>query len=267
VFIEGNVVVGNRVTIKSGVQLWDGVRLEDDVFVGPNATFTNDSFPRSKRHLDSYPVTTVRSGASIGANATILPGLTIERNAMIGAGAVVTKNVPPNAIVAGNPAAIVGYASTARTDSATRSSPSDSTTTDLGVGGARLFELPLFRDMRGSLSVTEFGGALPFLVKRVFFVFDVPSREVRGEHAHKVLEQFLVCVRGQVNVVVDDGKRRAEVILDRPSLGLYVPSKVWDIQYKYSEDALLAVLASGPYDAADYIRNYDEFLKHVSGHA
>jgi UDP-2-acetamido-3-amino-2,3-dideoxy-glucuronate N-acetyltransferase len=109
VFIENDVVVGDRVTIKCGVQLWDGTRLEDDVFVGPNATFTNDRMPRSKMYLSCFPVTTVRRGASIGANATILPGLTIGEKAMVGAGAVVTRSVPDKAIVVGNPARIKGY--------------------------------------------------------------------------------------------------------------------------------------------------------------
>jgi acetyltransferase-like isoleucine patch superfamily enzyme len=95
IFIENQVIVGNRVTIKSGVQLWDGIVLEDDVFVGPNATFTNDKFPRSKQHLSSFPTTIVHQGASIGANATILPGVHIGRYAIVGAGAVVTKDVPP----------------------------------------------------------------------------------------------------------------------------------------------------------------------------
>ena len=90
-FLENDVVVGNRVTIKCGVQLWDGLRVEDDVFIGPNVTFTNDPLPRSGKHLQKYPVTTVQAGASIGANATILPGLTIGQGAMVGAGAVVTR--------------------------------------------------------------------------------------------------------------------------------------------------------------------------------
>jgi len=265
VFVEADVVVGDRVTIKPGVQLWDGVRLEDDVFVGPNATFTNDPLPRSKQRPVQYATTTVRAGASIGANATILPGLTIERNAMVGAGAVVTRNVPPNAIVAGNPATIVGYVSTAKADPVVQSPSSKPMSGDLGVGGARLYELPLIRDMRGTLTVAEFGTNLPFQPKRMFVVFDVPSREVRGEHAHKALEQLLVCLRGSVCVVVDDGLRRAEVCLDRPNIGLYIPPSVWGTQYKYSEDALLAVLASGPYDADDYIRSYDEFIRHVTG--
>src|SRR5512144_261839 len=87
VFIENDVVVGDRVTLKCGVQLWDACRIEDDVFVGPNATFTNDRLPRSKQHPKTFATTRVARGASIGANATILPGLTIGANAMIGAGA------------------------------------------------------------------------------------------------------------------------------------------------------------------------------------
>lgn len=109
VFIENDVVLGDRVTIKCGVQLWDGIRLEDDVFVGPNATFTNDPFPRSRRYLARYPETRVGRGASIGANATLLPGIIIGAHAMIGAGAVVTRSVPAGAVVVGTPARIVRY--------------------------------------------------------------------------------------------------------------------------------------------------------------
>lgn len=104
VLIEGDVVVGNRVTVKSGVQLWDGLRVEDDVFIGPNATFTNDKHPRSRQHPGSFPQTVLKAGASIGAGAVILPGVTIGEGAMVGAGAVVTRDVPPGAVVVGNPA-------------------------------------------------------------------------------------------------------------------------------------------------------------------
>jgi len=102
-FIEGGVVIGDRVTIKSGVFLWDGLIVEDDVFIGPNATFTNDRFPRSRVRVD-YPTTRICAGASIGAAAVILPGLTIGREAMIGAGAIVTKSVPDEETWVGNPA-------------------------------------------------------------------------------------------------------------------------------------------------------------------
>ena len=109
VFIENDVVIGNRVTVKCGVQIWDGIRIADDVFIGPNVTFTNDPFPRSRKALAKYPVTTIEEGASIGANATILPGLVIGRRAMVAAGAVVTRDVPDYAVVKGNPAVISRY--------------------------------------------------------------------------------------------------------------------------------------------------------------
>jgi UDP-2-acetamido-3-amino-2,3-dideoxy-glucuronate N-acetyltransferase len=110
VFIENDVVIGDRVTVKCGVQIWDGLRIADDVFIGPNVTFTNDPFPRSRKALAEYPVTTIGKGASIGANATILPGITIGPRAMVGAGAMVTRDVPENTIVKGSPAVISGNA-------------------------------------------------------------------------------------------------------------------------------------------------------------
>ncbi len=103
-FIENDVVIGNRVTVKCGVQLWDGLRVEDDVFIGPNVTFTNDRFPRSQQSPDRFAQTVIKRGASIGANATLLPGITLGHEAMVGAGSVVTADVPPGAVVVGNPA-------------------------------------------------------------------------------------------------------------------------------------------------------------------
>lgn len=106
-FIEGDVVIGDRVTIKSGVYLWDGTRIYNDVFIGPNVTFTNDQFPRSNQHPVTFLGITVLEGASIGANATLLPGITIGKKAMIGAGSVVTKNVGDYEVVVGNPARVI----------------------------------------------------------------------------------------------------------------------------------------------------------------
>ncbi|WP_063911625.1 acyltransferase [Pseudomonas sp. p21] len=105
--IEGDVVLGDNVTVKSGVYLWDGTRIADDVFIGPNATFTNDAMPRSKVYPEQFNGITLERGASIGANATLLPGVVVGEYAMVGAGAVVTKNVPPYAVVVGNPAKII----------------------------------------------------------------------------------------------------------------------------------------------------------------
>ncbi|EOJ9649206.1 MULTISPECIES: acyltransferase [Enterobacter] len=107
--IENDVILGDRVTVKSGVYLWNGLRIEDDVFIGPNVTFSNDLYPKSKIYPESFLMTVVKKGASIGANATILPGITLGQNCLVGAGSVVTRNVPDNAVVAGNPARILRY--------------------------------------------------------------------------------------------------------------------------------------------------------------
>lgn len=269
VFIENDVVLGDRVTVKSGVQLWDGVRIGDDVFVGPNATFTNDKFPRSKQYPEQFAETVIEDGASIGANVTLLPGLRIGRKAVVGAGAVVTHNVPPGAIVQGNPARIAGYvASGNRQADATPMSGGTVASVVSGeiegplpvLDAAVLLALPVFRDARGVLAVAEFARDLPFVPQRCFLVHDVPSQFVRGEHAHRECEQVLVCVAGSVSVVLDNGSERKEVLLDRPNVGIYVPPMMWSTQYRYSRESVLLVFASHPYDAADYIRDYDEYL-------
>lgn len=261
-FIENDVSLGDRVTIKCGVYLWDGIRLADDVFVGPNAVFTNDKFPRSKQHPDEFAQTFVEEGASIGANATILPGITIGQKAMVGAGAVVTRSVPANAIVVGNPAKIVGYVDTKR-----QSIEPDFANVDWiesKVGGVLLRQIKHVTDLRGDIVVTELEQDLPFKVKRMFFVYNVPNERVRGEHVHKELHEFVICLSGRVSIVVDDGKIREEYLLDRPWLGIYLPPRVWRILYKFSQDAVLAVYGSHEYDPTDYIRDYDEFLEMVN---
>lgn len=260
VFVESGVVVGDRVTVKCGVQLWDGVVLEDDVFVGPNATFTNDPFPRSRQRPAAFARTLVQRGASIGANATVLPGLTIGAGAMVGAGAVVTRSVPRHAIVQGHPARIVGYVDAGVAPPRSRPQATADRTAAT-VRGVVLHRLPRHEDMRGMLAVGEFGTDLPFAPKRFFVVYAVAGAEVRGEHAHRRCHQFLVCVHGAMSVVVDDGARREEYRLNAPDLGLHVPAMVWAIQYAYTPDAVLLVFASEPYDADDYLRDYDAFLR------
>ena len=262
--IENDVVIGDRVTVKSGVQLWDGLRVGDDVFIGPNVSFANDRFPRSKKTPEKFLQTVLEAGASIGAGATILPGITIGSNAMVAAGAVITRSVPPNAVVEGNPAKIVGYVDAARgEDASTAPAKAEVGTSATRVKGATLHRLPHVPDIRGSLTVGEFGRSIPFAAKRYFMVFDVPSVETRGEHAHRECHQFLICVRGSCAVVADDGTNRQEFQLDRPDVGIHLSPMVWGIQYKYSADAVLLVFASHYYDSADYIRNYADFLAMV----
>src|SRR5437764_417040 len=154
VFIEGGAVVGDRVTLKCGVQLWNGVTLEDDVFVGPNATFTNDPWPRSRRRPEAVSPTVVRRAASIGANATILCGVTVGTNAMVGIGAVVTRDVPPNAIVIGNPAHVAGYVDVPAQPAAEAYVP-PSGSSPTRVRSVTIHRLPEFEDIRGSLIAAE----------------------------------------------------------------------------------------------------------------
>lgn len=144
--------------------------------------------------------------------------------------------------------------------------PSMSTTASK-VRGVRRHAIPFVTDLRGNLSVGEFERTLPFRPKRYFIIFDVPSEHLRGEHAHRECDQFLVCVRGSCAVLVDDGTNREEFTLDRPTIGLHVPPMVWATEYKHSADSTLLVFASEYYDPDDYIRDYREFLLLVKGGA
>ena len=264
--VDGTVTVGSRVTISGGAKLLGILHLEDDVFVGSNATFEDVIGPPGNRAAERGAATRVCRRAWIGANVTILPGVVIGEGAVADAGSVVTRDVPPNAVVAGNPARIRGYVDTPNVpiftlpvsvQGAGISLPA------LRVAGASLHRLPKVVDLRGALSFAEVGTHLPFVPKRFFVVYDVPGKEVRGEHAHKALHQFLVCLKGSCRVVVDDGSVRDEVILDTPEIGLHIPPMVWGIQYMYTENALMLVLASDVYQADDYIRDYGQFSSMV----
>lgn len=259
-FIENDVTIGDRVTVKCGVQLWDGVTLEDDVFVGPNATFTNDPAPRSKRHPGNYARTIVEVGASIGANATILPGVRIGRGAMVGAGSVVTGDVPAHSIVKGNPARVTGYDTTNALTSPASPLEAELRTARTACG-VELIPFRKITDPRGDLVPIEMTENIPFAVARLFIVNNVPNQRVRGEHAHRICHQLLLCLQGSVSVAVDNGSAREIHVLDSPEVGFHIPPMVWASQYHYSENAVLAVFASHTYDAADYIRDYPDFLK------
>ncbi len=270
VFIENNVRIADRVTVKSGVYLWDGIVIEDDVFIGPNATFTNDRYPRSKVTRSSLPPIRIERGASIGAGAVVLPGVVVGTGAIVGAGAVVTRSVPPFAIVAGNPARIKGYSDRSTNPTVTlapdgfesvKSLNLSSTKSVQLIDGVHLFQLQSFEDTRGKLSVAEFSLDFPFVPKRMFFVYGVPSKETRGEHAHRRCRQLLIATAGSVSVMVDNGLDRTVVRLDRTDMGLLIDAGVWASQFNYSHDASLAVLASEHYLESDYIRSFDEFTQ------
>ena len=258
-FIENEVTIGDNVTIKNGTKIWDGITIEDNVFIGPNVTFTNDLYPRSKEYKKTYLKTIIKMGATVGASSTILPGLTIGKKAMIGAGALVTHDVPPNAIVEGVPARITGYIG-AKTNKAHNELLLENQ--KLSTKGTKLIHLTNIPDLRGHLCVGETNKELPFIPKRIFYIFDVPSSKVRGAHAHRECHQLLICLKGSVSVITDDGKTQEEITLNKPHLGLLLEAGVWGIQYKYSQDAILLVLASHEYDESDYIRDYDEYIQY-----
>ena len=251
VFIENDVVVGDRVTIKCGVQLWDGVTLEDDVFVGPNATFTNDRYPRSRATGWQQERTVVRARASIGANATILPGLTVGEGAMVGAGAVVTRDVPPGMLVVGNPARVTGPARNTKG-------------TDRPAAG--IVELPVFTDERGSLTFGQRGSHMPFTPRRYYAIMGVPEGAVRGQHAHRRQHGFITCLTGAFTIMLDDGTRQRTWRLDTPKRGLYIPPLHWNTLSEFTADAVVLCLASEAYDPLEYLHDYDEFLAAVKEH-
>lgn len=115
---------------------------------------------------------------------------------------------------------------------------------------------------RGNLTVVEGGRDIPFDIKRVYYIYDVPGGEDRGYHAHKTLQQLVVAAAGSFSVVVDDGERQHTFFLNRPGMALYLPEGIWHVLADFSAGAVAMVLASDVYDEADYIRNYDEFITH-----
>lgn len=247
--VDGRARCGRNVRLSTGVIVHGACVLGDDCLVGAGAI------------LDAGDGATLvlEDGVELGAGAVLAGALRVGRGAIVRPGAVVTRDVPPHAIVAGNPAQIVGYTGSAEAPlpeaSAAVAGPMATR-----VGGVVLQRLPSVLDLRGNLSVGEFGSIVPFDAKRFFLVFGVPNAQVRGEHAHRTCHQFLVCTHGSCAVVADDGRNRQEFRLDDPTLGLHLPPLTWGVQYRYSPDAVLLVLASEHYDPQEYIRDYAEFL-------
>ena len=260
VIVPVSAKIADGVSIKAGTFLTEGMTVGSNVHIDCGVIFAGGGSTSTR----------VAQNANIGAGAVIGPNVEIGWGARVLPGSVVLSSVPANAIVSGNPAQITGYTQgiLGGNNQPQHVGHCDDRktgiTNKLGVGDAALYLMPRISDLRGSLSVGELGSDFPFIPKRYFIVFDVPSEELRGEHAHRKCKQFLVCVKGSCRALLDDGTHRNEVILDRPDLGLYMPPMVWGTQYRYTRDAVLLVFASHTYDAADYIRTYDEFLTEVT---
>ena len=131
-------------------------------------------------------------------------------------------------------------------------------------GGCSLWQFPKFSDPQGDLTVADLEANLPFPAKRIFFVYNVPNDAVRGEHAHRECNQIILAIKGAATVIIDDGKAAKNVVLADPSIGLFIPPRVWTKLCRFSSDAVLAVLASHPYQPEDYIDDYSEFVRIVA---
>lgn len=248
--------------MSKSVKLGSEYSIPDTSKIEPGATI-------GKRVIIAGDGVVIRANARIDAACVIGEGVTIGQGAWLRAGAVVLRSVPPNAIVEGNPAQVVGYVNRAAQDHLPdpRLFNAENIDSDerparipLQVGDSALFLMRRVVDARGSLTVGEVPTEVPFSPARYFAVFGVPSVELRGEHAHKRCQQFLICLHGSCRVLLDDGTQRCEVTLDRPDMGIFMPEMIWGTQYRYSADAVLLVFASRPYEADDYLRTYDEFL-------
>jgi len=264
--IGPNCHLSGDITVEAGAVLVGGVTLIGNVYIGRDARIEPGVCIATRRLDENSGQLRVRIGQKVhvGAGTVLHSGVSIGHNAWVEPGTVVLRDIPSHAIVRGNPATITGYK-----DGASQSGrgalsivvPSGNPGVQkFQVQGVSLHQFPRIRDLRGDLTVGEFERNVPFQPKRYFIVYDVPSTETRGEHAHKKCHQFLVCVSGSVSIVVDDGLRREEVLMNQPNMGLLIPAGIWGIQYKYTPNSVLFVLASDYYDATDYIRNYDDFL-------
>lgn len=263
-----DVQVGNGSIIDAGSLVEGRVLIGEGVHIAPHALILGDD----RKHLAPKDVITVLGARSaIGAGAIVKAGVRVGTGSLVEPGAVVTQNVPPNAVVAGNPAQIVGYTTSLPRGPSTESQASGpevsprnkSHVTEIVIPGVEVLSFTQAHDLRGGLVAIEFSAQLPFKPERAFFVLDVPSSDVRGEHAHRQCAQVLIAARGSVRALVDNGRLRQEFLLMEPDVGLYMPPMTWGTQFAYSDDALLLVLASHAYDPHDYINDYEEFVQLV----
>jgi len=246
--IDDSVQLPQDLVVQAGAYVPAGVVLGAGCRIGPNVAFVDGAS------------TVVGRGVHIGANATLHAGLTIGAGAVVRPGAVVSRAVPPRAIVEGNPALVVG-----RADAVIGPMPQVPVgcVESLPVRGVALHEFPVSADGGSQSIVGEFQRQIPFEPLRCAIVTDLPGSEPRG-HAQRSAHQFLLCLRGSCVVVVDDGRRRAEVVLDAPQRGLHLPPLTWSQRSVLGADALLVVFLSHPGDGADEIRDHDAFLAAVA---
>lgn len=245
VFIENRVKIGNNVTIKSGVQIWDGVIIEDHAFIGPNATFTNDMYPPNRGKTGEFEPETICicEGASIGANATILPGVIIGANAIVGAGAVVTRSVQPNTVVVGNPAKVVRTLGENGNPQFTEYSDSTSLKKDHTLGSTGDLRWHLLECTPQTVLQLPMSTELPFPIGHIK-TFSPHSTQNYELPAYSRGERFLLCIRASTTLLVEDLTTSCILELTDPCAGLVIPPMTWIKFREASQDTMLMLIDS-----------------------
>jgi acyl-[acyl carrier protein]--UDP-N-acetylglucosamine O-acyltransferase len=263
--IGAYVSIGDDAVVATGAILDAGARIGTGVIVGPSAKIGANSVIAGGSS-ESRP-TRVAEHAEIGAAAVVGPGVHIGHHAVVAPGTTVGSDVPPYAHVQGDSGRIVGYAGENSASLLSRARPQDFDSSALdavSADGVRLVRAAVAEDLRGSLVAYEHDEQLPYRAARAYLVFDVHGNQARAEHAHRECHETLVCAAGSLDVLVDTGSARAQVRLQNPAVGLYLPPMTWRVIVNHSPGAVLMVLSSLPYDPDDYIRDYPTWEAMVS---
>lgn len=249
--------IGKNVKIMDHSWLAGKMNVEDNVFISGGVMTSNDN-NTSNLIGDNYIYKetdvvgpTIKKNAVIGVGAVLLPGVVVGKNSIVGAGSVVTKDVPNKSLVLGVPARLV--------QENNKTTISDRIT----IKHCRLMRLPKIVDPRGNLTVVENERHIPFSIKRIFYVYEVPRNALRAGHALKSCNQILIAVSGSFDVLVDDGEDKKIFHLNRSHKALLIPAIIWREMFNFSKGAVCLVLASEYYDPNDYYREYREYIKEI----
>jgi len=263
-YVENQVVIGHRVTIKNGAMIMDGTYLEDDVFIGSNVSFTNDRYPRSKSRPPEYPKTTIRRGASIGANVVILAGVTVGEDAMVGAGSVVTKDIPAHVVAFGNPARVTSFLNT---EMITEDRFDTSVRAKQVLPEVELRRVKTVFNAGETSMDAELLSNLPFSPKRFLVLKGLQHGQLCSGQVHFQCSQLFMLLSGSITFLVDNGRARRSVKLCRLGDTILVPPRIWHSLIAATPETIVGVLASEPFDAADHIYDYREFRRKIANHS
>lgn len=258
VTINYSTEIGNRVKIMDHTWLAGKMKIEDNVFISGGVMTSNDNNTDNligdKYVFKESEVVgpTIRKSAVIGVGATLLPGIVVGKNSVVAAGAVVTKDVPPNYLVMGVPARIIRDL---------RKTKKLKISKKVSIKNCRWIRLPKIVDPRGNLTVIENERHIPFAIKRIFYIYEVPHDALRAGHALKSCNQILIALSGRFDVMVSDGTDKKIYHLNRSHKALLIPSTVWREMFNFSKAAVCLVLASEYYDPDDYYRDYRLYIE------